>query len=229
MTEIPPHPMIRDASSVILLRDRTSNPRILVGQRGKNAAFMPNKFVFPGGAVDPNDSDVRLRYQPAQLCLSRLNLRCQNNLTEELLTCAVREVWEETGLRLARKSDNELIKLPTDWGNFSDGELFPSAAGLVFMFRAITPPGRPRRFDARFFLADLDRIDLATEPDDFSHASDELAHLHWTTLAEVCRLDLPTITRRVIARVNDLLMDTSSPDKVPFSFTKDGKRLIEYL
>ena len=43
---------IRNAATVILLRDRLENPRVLMGQRGANAAFMPNKFVFPGGAVD---------------------------------------------------------------------------------------------------------------------------------------------------------------------------------
>ena len=42
---------IRNAATVILLRDRLENPRVLMGQRGAKAAFMPNKFVFPGGAV----------------------------------------------------------------------------------------------------------------------------------------------------------------------------------
>ncbi|MFP4406139.1 MAG: DNA mismatch repair protein MutT, partial [Rhodosalinus sp.] len=44
---------VRDAATVIVLRDRDTRPRILMGQRGSAAAFMPNKVVFPGGAVDP--------------------------------------------------------------------------------------------------------------------------------------------------------------------------------
>ena len=47
---------IRNAATVILLRDQLENPRVLMGQRDANAAFMPNKFVFPGGAVDAEDT-----------------------------------------------------------------------------------------------------------------------------------------------------------------------------
>ena len=46
---------IRNAATVIVLRDRHVTPHILMGQRGAKAAFMPNKFVFPGGAVDTSD------------------------------------------------------------------------------------------------------------------------------------------------------------------------------
>ena len=51
---------IKDAASVILIRNSKSNPSVLMGQRGKNASFMPNKFVFPGGAVEKNDFQVNL-------------------------------------------------------------------------------------------------------------------------------------------------------------------------
>ena len=51
---------IRDAATVIVLRDRNTRPRVLMGQRGAGAAFMPNKVVFPGGAADPGDAEVPL-------------------------------------------------------------------------------------------------------------------------------------------------------------------------
>ena len=63
---------IRDASSVIILRNLASEPQVLMGQRGSKAAFMPNKFVFPGGAVDPIDADVKLVGEPNEICLNRL-------------------------------------------------------------------------------------------------------------------------------------------------------------
>ena len=63
---------IRHAATVILLRDAKTKPRILMGQRGKSAAFMPNKFVFPGGALDPVDSDVVLAHSLSELCMTRL-------------------------------------------------------------------------------------------------------------------------------------------------------------
>ena len=51
---------IRNAATVMVLRDRTTDPHVLMGQRGAKAAFMPSKFVFPGGAVDAADADVPL-------------------------------------------------------------------------------------------------------------------------------------------------------------------------
>ena len=51
---------IRNAATVIVLRDRHGDPQILMGQRGAKAVFMPNKFVFPGGAVDAGDAKVPL-------------------------------------------------------------------------------------------------------------------------------------------------------------------------
>ena len=56
---------LRDAATVIVLRDRDTRPRVLMGQRGAKAAFMPNKFVFPGGAVDAEGAEVPLARRSA--------------------------------------------------------------------------------------------------------------------------------------------------------------------
>jgi 8-oxo-dGTP pyrophosphatase MutT (NUDIX family) len=79
--------------------------------------------------------------------------------------------------------------------------------------RAITPPGSPRRFDARFFLADAADIDGPLE--DFSGAEDELSHLHWVSLDETRTLDLPFITEIVLAELRALLAGHEQPG-VPF-------------
>ena len=63
---------VRDAATVILVRDRHSDPSVLMGQRGAKAAFMPNKFVFPGGAVDAADRLIRLASPLSDLCRDRL-------------------------------------------------------------------------------------------------------------------------------------------------------------
>jgi 8-oxo-dGTP pyrophosphatase MutT (NUDIX family) len=81
------------------------------------------------------------------------------------------------------------------------------------LFRAITPPGRPRRFDARFFLVPASEV--FGDSDDFSAASDELSHLHWVALAEAQRLDLPFITEVVLAEVARYLRDGAEPG-IPF-------------
>ncbi len=102
-----------------------------------------------------------------------------------LAAAAIRELWEETGLALGQPGT---MTLPGDWAGFSARGLLPDAAALRFVFRAITPPGRTRRFDARFFLADADAV--AGDSDDFSAASDELSHLHWLPLAEDARTSI---------------------------------------
>ena len=179
---------VRPAASVILWRDGAGGPQVLMGMRGAGAVFMPSKFVFPGGAVDPDDhSEGHL--SPA--CLTRLALQCPPDAPspEALAGCALREMAEETGLTLA------------------------PAAPLAFLFRAITPAGPPRRFDARFFLADA--AQLPGDTDDFSAATDELSHLHWTPLTEARHLDLPFITEVVLAEVAAVLAGQPQPG-VPF-------------
>jgi 8-oxo-dGTP pyrophosphatase MutT (NUDIX family) len=107
---------------------------------------------------------------------------------------------------------------PRGWrGYLATGHL-PDGAGLSFVFRAITPPGRPRRFDARFFLVDADA--LRSDPDDFSRAEDELSHLHWVPLDEVRRYDMPFITEVVLAELAARLEGRQAPG-VPFFDNRD--------
>ena len=141
---------IRNAATVILLRDRLENPRVLMGQRGAKAAFMPNKFVFPGGAVDAEDTNIALATEIPQPCRARLSEDCADDISTPLCVAAIRELWEETGLILGHKAPWSGAP-PDAWRDFAAAEYVPSAENLQFVFRAITPPGRPRRFDARFF------------------------------------------------------------------------------
>jgi 8-oxo-dGTP pyrophosphatase MutT (NUDIX family) len=182
---------LRAAATVVLWRKAGSGHEVLMGQRGAGAAFMPSKYVFPGGAVDPGDDVAPLPM--AATCAQRLRAMCDDTAPtpSALAAAALRELHEETGL----------VITPT------------SAPALRFVFRAITPPGRPRRFDARFFLVDSQH--LAGAPDDFSSAGDELSHLHWIGLTEARALDLPFITEVVLAEVTASLR--GAPDQgVPF-------------
>jgi 8-oxo-dGTP pyrophosphatase MutT (NUDIX family) len=210
---------VRDAATIVLIRDAGGEtPCVLVGQRGANAAFMPNKFVFPGGAVDPDDATVPVHAAREEPDFSRLAEQSGQVLATALLAAAIRELWEETGQILGVPGDWP-GDVPPDWRDFAETGHRPSAAGLSFVFRAITPPGRPRRFDARFFLADAAR--LATNPDDFSRASEELAHLHWVPLRDLKRLDLPFITQVVLAETAARLPDLGPPETVPFFRNND--------
>ncbi len=186
---------IRDAATIILLRHDKNNPQVLMGQRGSGAVFMPNKFVFPGGAVDTADySADPVDIDPVTTAL--LAQHSKPGAAQALCTAALRELWEETGLTLLPQQD-----------------------GFRFIFRAVTPMGRPRRFDARFFMADASGI--IGDIDDFSNASDELSHLHWIDLAEAKSLDLPFITEVVLSEVIAITKDPDHRRDVPF-FRHDG-------
>jgi 8-oxo-dGTP pyrophosphatase MutT (NUDIX family) len=213
---------VRDAATVILVRDPGGRPAVLMGQRGKAAAFMPDKFVFPGGALDPSDAAVPLAASLAPGCAARLVQGCDTGLAAALPATAIRELWEETGLVLGAPGAWD-APLP-DWTGFAATGHRPSAQGLSFVFRAITPPGRPRRFDARFFLADAAAV--RGDPDDFSRASDELSALQWIPIADARRFDLPFITRVVLAEVSARLPDLAPPQTVPFFRNDDEESLF---
>lgn len=211
--EAPDKTAIRNAATVILWRDAGAGPSVLMGQRGAGAAFMPSKYVFPGGALDPTDAAVPLARPLPETCQRRLGEVAEPGLGAALAACAVRELWEETGLILGARGDWPGA-VPDDWQGFAASGHRPDAAPFAFVFRAITPPGRTRRFDARFFLASAG--DVTGDPDDFSRASDELSHLHWVPIAEARRLNLPFITEVVLAEVGALLARGGRPDSVPF-------------
>ena len=214
---------IRNAATVIVLRDRMTRPHILMGQRGAKAVFMPNKFVFPGGAVDAGDAHIPLATSLTETCANRLAEDADATLAHALAVAAIRELWEETGLILGQQGGWDM-EPPEDWQTFAATGHLPHAAPLQFTFRALTPPGRPRRFDARFFLVDAD--DIASDLDDFTAASDELSHLQWVPLSDARRFDMPFITEVVLAEVEARAKDRTPPDSVPYFKNNDEESLF---
>lgn len=225
MTTSPPKDVpIKNAATVILVRETSDGPHVLMGQRGKAAVFMPNKFVFPGGGLDNADHHITLDADASGTCMTRLANAAEPDLARPLLAAAIREMWEETGHPIGRPSPDAAPKAadqPEPWQSFFSAGYLPDPTGLEFIFRAITPPGRPRRFDARFFMGSADLIQ--GDPDDFSRAEDELSHLQWVPLAKSREFDLPFITEVVLAEVQNRLANPSADHPVPF-FSHDGER-----
>ena len=122
---------------------------------------MPGKFVFPGGRVDKLDNRVPVAAPiPKELeaNLMKGSPKTPPSRARSLAIAAIREACEETGLCLGRKSDGAAPKLDGVWKPFSDAGLLPDPSSLFLIARAITPPGRVRRFDTRFFTADASAI-----------------------------------------------------------------------
>ena len=191
------HPYYRpkDAATLILVDRSGAVPKVLVGKRHDNVVFMPGKFVFPGGRVDKSDNRVPVAAPISgelEANLLKGSPRILASRAKALATAAIREACEETGLCLGRLASGVHGRLEGTWKAFADAGLLPDPSGLFLIARAITPPGRVRRFDTRFFTADATtvthRLEGIVGPDA------ELVELVWVPIDEAKRLDMPAIT-----------------------------------
>ncbi len=194
----------KDAATLILI-DRTGEvPKVLLGKRHRGHAFMPDKFVFPGGRVEPHDRHVPVvgRLDPhIEEKLMRHVARPSRDKARALAVAAIREVFEETGLLVGRKVGDSPASVPADGpvDPFAAAGVRPDLSQLHLIARAITPPGRPRRFDARFFAADAQLI--VHKVDGVVHPEAELVELTWLPIAAARELDIPPVTKRVLTEL----------------------------
>ncbi len=205
----------KDSATLILVRFDGGAPRILMGQRHGSHSFMPNKYVFPGGRLDPADTRIKPARDLSAMTLAKLTARMRGhvslNKARGLAAAAVRETFEEAGLLYGRKDETEA----------------PDFSGLVFFARAITPPGRTRRFDSRFFVGDAKAVSNLENP--HHGGSGELLTLSWLTHEETLGLDLPLITVDILARLKPHLERRRLPrpdDPVSFQYLR-GKTWVE--
>ncbi|WP_424931208.1 NUDIX hydrolase [Amaricoccus macauensis] len=206
---------LRDAATLILYRREAETFRVLMGQRGASAVFMPQKFVFPGGALDAGDGAILPDRPHDPETRARLEVETPPDVAHALPYTAVRELWEETGVLLGRAgAPPEGSVPPPGWAGFLATGQVPDVRALQFVFRAVTPPGRPRRFDARFFLLDAGEAGLDAE--DFARADGELSHLQWLEIHEARRLPLPFITEIVLSELEARFAAPHRPRPVPF-------------
>jgi 8-oxo-dGTP pyrophosphatase MutT (NUDIX family) len=194
-----------DAATLILVDRSGGTPKVLVGKRHDNVVFMPGKIVFPGGRVDKADSRVPVA-GPIPLALEANLLKGRPRITPSraraLAVAAIREACEETGLCLGRKIDGQ-APLKGPWKPFGDAGLLPDPSDLYLITRAITPPGRVRRFDTRFFAADASAICHRVEG--VIHADAELVELLWIELGSKPLADLHTMTKNVLGELEKRL------------------------
>ena len=221
----------KDAATLILVDRSQPVPKVLLGKRHQRHKFMPGRFVFPGGRVDPVDRLMpvaRALDSHAQAHLMRRVQRASTAKAQAFALAAIRETFEETGLLLGVRSP-EAVKVPNGpWTAFAEAKILPDLGALHFIGRAITPPGRPRRFDARFFTADATaiahRIEGVTGPDA------ELTELVWMSLAEAKQLDMPAVTGVMMEELDARIADGFGHDlPVPFYSMPRGRFRRELL
>ena len=216
----------RDAATLILVRRTPSRPQVLVGRRASGHKFMPNKVVFPGGRVDPGDGRLRPPSDLHPEVLRRLQQGCNGGRARALAMAAIRETWEETGLVLGEAGSRTLRSRSPQWRNFLSHGINPRLDTLHYIARAITPPYRNRRFDARFFMADVALVQRGL--DGALRGSGELQELRWVGLEDARQLELPHITRLVLDEAHRRLQGDFGPDeKGPFVYFRRGKAVFD--
>jgi 8-oxo-dGTP pyrophosphatase MutT (NUDIX family) len=176
-----------------------------MGCRSSGHDFMPDKYVFPGGRVDEEDAGAPSVSELSTEVDQQLRFKSTRTPRAFPLT-AIREVFEETGL-IVGKSSGPFSGAPPSWADYYAQGVAPCLEGFAFVGRAITPPMRHKRFDARFFMADAGSVLIDDRPPIDGR---ELNDLRWFTLAEVAALDLPNVTRFVISEVEARLVRRES-------------------
>ncbi len=228
------HPYYRpkDAATLILVDRSGAIPKVLVGRRHDKVVFMPGKFVFPGGRVDKADNRVPVAAPiPKELeeNLLKGSPKIAPSRARSLAIAAIREACEETGLCLGRKTDGTTPKLDGTWKAFADAGLLPDPSGLFLIARAITPPGRVRRYDTRFFTADASAITHRVEG--VVHPDAELVELVWVELGSQPLADLHQMTKNVLGVLEKRLatgpLRHDAP--VPFFHFYNGKMQKDIL
>src|SRR6478672_9640366 len=221
------HPYFRpkDAATLILIDRSGARPKVLVGKRHDKVVFMPGKYVFPGGRVDAADNRIPVA-APISKELEANLLKGSPKITpgraRALAVAAIREACEETGLCLGCKVDKP-VKLEGAWKPFAEAGLLPDPSGLFLIARAITPPGRVRRFDTRFFTADASTITHHVEG--VIHAEAELVELVWVEIGSKPLADLHPMTRNVLNELEKRLATgpLSHDAEVPFFHFYGGR------
>jgi 8-oxo-dGTP pyrophosphatase MutT (NUDIX family) len=185
------------AAATLIVIDRSNpTPKIMFGRRHESHAFLPGKFVFPGGRVDPQDHTMPYAAPLHPMVESKLNkniARQTRTTASAIALAAIRETFEETGMLFGVKSIEERPVPRGVWSKFASYGYYPDLSTLHFVTRAITPPRYPRRFDTRFFAVDAKAIAHRIE-----QTTDELIELSWVPISNAYRIDLPVITGIVL-------------------------------
>jgi len=200
---------IRPASTVVLVRDSAARPEIFMVKRHAKSAF-GSRFAFPGGVLEAADANVH--DLGAGLSAARADelLQLQQGALD-FYSAAIRELFEESGVLLAshqldtqelQRGRSALQAGSISWERFArDNQLQLHYDELHYFSFWITPAGLPKRYAARFFLAELPATQFA------HHDGVALTDSCWMPAADMLaarkqkRLKLPYPTRKTLKRV----------------------------
>ena len=231
---------------MVLARAGARDPEIFMVRRHEQSSFGA-AHAFPGGVIDPEDSEVRALCEgiTSDEANARLGIKTGGL---DYYSGAVRELFEESGVLLADipSLDENLATVrdslndgSMNWADFVNrNELSLHCGALQYVSHWVTPPGEPKRYSTRFFIAAL------PEGQSAMHCGGELTESCWATATDVLaaerrgdvKLIFPTIkTLESVARhktLNDLLewakscVEWGITSMVPRAIERDGKMEI---
>lgn len=238
-------PVIRPASTIVLLKDRKGSAGldVLLMRRSSSSPFMPDAFVYPGGAVEEADDDVCGELLSADVNDPR------ELVPRRFYVAALRECFEESNLLVAtrgtlpsgetrRRWREELVADTVRMPKFlTANDLTLDLSSVVAFDRWITPPFETHRFDAVFFLAQVTEVEQARED------QREVVEATWLSPAEALerhgrgelRLVPPTwMTLSWLTqfdRADDALLAGRKRDLAPIEpyFEKHDGAVVSYL
>lgn len=165
----------RPASTIMLVRDEPSGLQVLMLRRNLASTWVGGAHLFPGGAVDAADGDPELHARSPRDDAEASRLLNLDSGGLAYFTAAIRECFEEAGILLASRADGR----PVDFADASTADRFVDhrrrlnggelgfselcaeedlrldTERLFYFSHWITPEGSPRRYDTRFFVAQL--------------------------------------------------------------------------
>ena len=215
--------LARPSSTVVLVRESEGDPELFMVLRHAKSSFGAS-YAFPGGVVDPEDSDVHDYCRGVSARTADKNIGIKENGLD-YYSAAVRELFEESGVLLADTDDiSEGLPAARDalndgsdnWADFvKRNKLKLRCEQLRYISHWITPPSRSKRYSTRFFLAAIPEGQAAM------HCGGELTGSRWISAQDALDagragdivLPFPTIkTLEVIARHKTLgdLVDWAS-------------------
>ena len=234
----------RAAATIVVVRDSADGIEVLLSRRAERGDHNSGAWVFPGGLVDKGDRDAHgcCAGLDDATASARLGLP-QGGL--DYFIAAVRECFEESGLLFATGSDGQLVTLDSERGaslaawrgplhrmEHTLGELC-AAFGLTlavdrlaYLSHWLTPPGRMKRFDTRFFIAAAPLAQTAAF--DGTEMVEQLWLRPADALARSVDLKLMTPTQKtlqLVARfpnVAELLAWAHEPRSVPLTMPHVG-------
>jgi 8-oxo-dGTP pyrophosphatase MutT (NUDIX family) len=206
----------RPAATILLVRDGNGGIEVFMATRHQDSSFMPGLLVFPGGRVDPADSDPRIL----------AGLAAEDRALDDLASRigGIREVFEESCFLFAREAGGASIvgaarldalaaayrsrihRREITLADMIEAEKLALAPRLLVPFAHwVTPRIRSKRFDTRFYLA------AAPHGQEGTHDDRELVDSRWVRpLDAVAEADRGLVRLAFVTRSNLKLLARSA-------------------